>query len=167
MCSPICFKFINQIHLFIDLHQEVFNVTIDVEHIPRNFGLDILRSVGITQCVLGLVEMLAGGANTDNHHCFAVAAKRELQQTGELRVSVGNVVPLPWIAESVDTASQGQERLVDVRTLHQPFTPILRGAGALAACQVDNTESGHRMRFVDVSVAIFLGDIDLENGVGS
>ena len=76
------------------------------------------------------------------------------------------MVALPRVAERIDAASEGQQGLVDVGALHETLASILRCASALGARKIDDTEGGHSMGFANVCIAVTLGDIDLQHGVG-
>lgn len=161
----LCFQLVDHGHLLINLDQEIFDMTVDIVDIPRNFGLNVLRSVCVTQSILGLVKMLTGWTDADDHDCSAIATKGEFQQTGEFRISVRHMISLARVAKRIDAASQGKQRLVDVGSFKEALPSILCSACTLASSKIDNAESRHCVRLVDIGVAVLLGDIDLEDGV--
>ena len=55
----LCFELIDQIHLLINFDQKVLHVSVNVEDISCDFGLDVLRSIRISKSILGLVKVLA------------------------------------------------------------------------------------------------------------
>lgn len=140
-------------------------MAVDIEDVLGDLGLDVLRPICVPQGVLCLIKVRTGGADANNHDGLAVSTEREFQQSCELRVSVRHVVALPLVAQGVDTASQGEQRLVDVGTFRQTLASVLRGTSTLTAGQIDDAERGHGVRLVDRGVAVFGGDVDLQDGV--
>ena len=136
-------------------------MTVDIKHVSRNFGLNILRPVRVSQSVLGLVEMLTRWADTDNHHRFAVTTEGELEKSRQLRIAIRDVVRFAWVAERVDAAAQGKQRLVDVGTFPQPFSSVLSRTRTFTTSQVDDTQCCHCVRFMYISVAVLLSNVYL------
>ena len=64
--------------------------------------------------------------NVGNHKSAAVPTKRVLQKSGELGVTVGNMV-LVVAAQGVDAVGQRQKGAINVGALDEPLTCILGG----------------------------------------
>ena len=79
---------------------------------------DGLGSGGELQGALGLLP-LGGGDRADDGR-LGVAAKRVLEDAGQLRVSEGDVLPRP-VAQLRDDLAENQERLVDVGPFTEPL----------------------------------------------
>lgn len=86
----------------------------------------VLRSVRVHQRVSGLVPVPVSGRDVGDHDGVAVARERVLQQTGQLGVTIVDVLGLAF-REGVDAVAQGQKRPIDVGTLVQPLAFVLQG----------------------------------------
>ena len=71
----LLFQLVDESHLLVYLHQEVLDMAIHVIDVSRDLGLDVLCSIGIPECVLSLVEMLARRAHANNHDGLTIAPK--------------------------------------------------------------------------------------------
>ena len=68
--------------------------------------LDFLSSISVLKCVERVFKSLGTWTNVGNHDGFAVATNGILEQSGQLAVSVRDV--LGTIGQSVDAISQRQ-----------------------------------------------------------
>lgn len=77
------------------------------------------------------------------------------------------MVSFPGITQGVNAAAQSKQRFVDVGTFGETLSSVLGSARSLTTCQVDDAEGSHGVGFVDRSVAVLGGDVDLKYGVRS
>lgn len=80
-------------------------MSVDIVYVSGDLCLNVLRSVGISQSVLGLVEMCARWTDTYDHDGLAIPTQGEFEKSCELGVPVRYVILLPGIAERIDTAA--------------------------------------------------------------
>ncbi|KAH9390187.1 hypothetical protein TYRP_007741 [Tyrophagus putrescentiae] len=97
--------------------------------------LGALRVLQRTQRVLEVIQARADGGDDGG---LGLAAERVLQQTGQLRVAVGNVAR--FLHQQRDDAAQRQQALVDVGRLAGALLHGARAADVLAAGQVDQVQ---------------------------
>ncbi|KAH9390135.1 hypothetical protein TYRP_007684 [Tyrophagus putrescentiae] len=97
--------------------------------------LGALRVLQRTQRVLEVVQARADGGDDGG---LGLAAERVLQQTGQLRVAVGNVAR--FLHQQRDDATERQQALVDVGRLAGALLHGARAADVLAAGQVDQVQ---------------------------
>lgn len=86
----------------------VFRVFVD-----NGVILDVFCTVGIAKCGERLVKVEVGRAQIGYHDGLGITTKRVLQQTGEFRVSVGNMSRFT-INQSRNHVTQSGKTLVDI-----------------------------------------------------
>ncbi len=83
---------------------------IDIDNISSdNFGFDLGGPLSVDKGVVRVIKMIRCGGDTDDHDCFAVAAKRELEKTREFAVAVGYMAHATTaLAKRVDAVAKRQ-----------------------------------------------------------
>lgn len=100
---------------------DVFNVLCDC-------FLDFPRADSVLECVESLLASDRCWANASYHVCLCVTAEGVFEKSREFRVAVWHECPalLQRVAEDVDTVTESEETLVDVRAFLQTDTAVLR-----------------------------------------
>jgi hypothetical protein len=106
LCFGFIFEFRNFLSQLVNKFDILTDVTIKVEGIAGDFGLDFFGAITVFQRIVGFVVVERRRGDADYHDCFAVASKGKFEETGELRVAVGDVASSIGVAEGVDTVSQ-------------------------------------------------------------
>jgi hypothetical protein len=82
--------------------------------------LDVLGSAGVSEGAQRLVVIVLGRAEVGKHQCFRIPPERILQQSRQLRVTIGHVRALA-VDQGRDDVSQRRQRQVDLRCFLQPL----------------------------------------------
>eukprot|EP00053_Salpingoeca_punica_P017063 m.163165 g.163165 ORF g.163165 m.163165 type:complete len:493 (-) comp17107_c0_seq1:1427-2905(-) len=112
----------------------------------------------------GLADVLQHGGDLDDHQCLGSAAKRVLQEVGELGVTVRHVLGLG--RQGVDDCAEGRERRVDGGGLLEADI-VVDGAtlgDTLRAGKIDEVELAAGL---DARAEVGARDVDDEEGVGA
>lgn len=145
LCCRRCPSFLSQFSLelldcgvlFSDGSKVLGDVPLDSIHVPRDLGDDILGSVGIFEGVSRVLDVNRAGRHTDNHHCPAIAAQTELEQSREFTIPVRDV-RLPCAmrcgdTKRIDAVSESQKRLVNVGAFLHSVAHVLRRTSSFAS----------------------------------
>lgn len=130
--------------------------------------LDVLRSIRILECVDRFFNLVTRRANSSNHDCLAVTSERVFEHTRQFRVTEWHKGSLlVFVAESIDTVSQGEQGSVNLGALHQAQAPVLGHCATLRACQIDQRQLTAQHLLLGVFRLVLDSQLNLADGVGT